>query len=881
MPQPEPPGLYRHPTRSEIIDLAAAEGHDADIPSNLGSIHQVPSRTSERRHSLDEKKGEYTTGERDVEKGNGSGSISSADQPDAEEEPERDPNVVDFDGPNDPENPMNWKTSKKWGMVALISAITFLTPLASSQFAPGVPEVMRDFNSTSDLLEGFMVSVYVLGFAFGPLIIAPLSEMYGRLPLYHSCNFLFIVFTIAAAVANNMAQFVVFRFLMGCFGGAPMVLGGGTIADLIPREQRGTAMAVWMMGPTVGPCVGPIIGGFLTVAKGWRWNFWFVAIVGGAFFIMSLILMSETSGIIILQRKVNRLKAETGNTKLRSKLDSGLTPRQLFKFSIIRPAKMLFRSTICFAISLYIAITYAYLYILFTTFTAVFKGQYGWHGGITGLSFLGLGIGSLIGQFTYIHYGNKVVHKHMARGDFRPEHRLKMMCIGGFFIPCGLFIYGWSVQYQTHFMVPIVATGIIGFGLLMTFMPATTYLVDNPGSKHWFRKCSINRSDCALVSYINTPLAPPLTESKSYFTMASSLPESNTSLTYTQPSSEPHLTHTPIPKPGPQEVLVKIKAAAINPVDIQLWGNPMIGWLAGKKEKGIGRDYSGEVVALGEEASKSGKWEVGDEVSGLCNRPMAEGTFTQHLSINPTSEPIAKKPTTLSHHEAAAIPLVVLTAFACLDWLPSPSSSPSPSQRRVIVSGASGGVGMWCVQLAKKLYSCHVTGICSGSNVDFVQSLGADEVIDYRTQDVPNSLLSKRPGGTKYDLYIDCVGGTEMFAHWNELLHPSGAYITIVGDKTSRTAMGGPLTYFTYPSQVMRHVWGYFFGPRYANVILYQKSELLEQVRELAEKGEVKVVVQDVVKGILTEEGCKEGWEQVKGYMVEGRVRGKIVVDVA
>jgi MFS family permease len=95
-----------------------------------------------------------------------------------------------------------------------------------------------------------MVSVYVLGFAFGPLIIAPLSEMYGRLPLYHICNLLFIVFTIAAAVAGSMGQFIVFRFLMGCFGGAPMVLGGGTIADLIPREQRGTAMAVWMMGPS-------------------------------------------------------------------------------------------------------------------------------------------------------------------------------------------------------------------------------------------------------------------------------------------------------------------------------------------------------------------------------------------------------------------------------------------------------------------------------------------------------------------------------------------------------------------------------------------------------------------------------------------------------
>jgi hypothetical protein len=90
-----------------------------------------------------------------------------------------------------------------------------------------------------------------------------------------------------------------------------------------------------------------------------------------------------------LERKAKRLRAETGNDQLVSKLDNGLTPTQLFKFSIIRPAKMLFCSTICFAISLYVAITYAYLYILFTTFTVVFRDQYGWRGGILGLSFLG------------------------------------------------------------------------------------------------------------------------------------------------------------------------------------------------------------------------------------------------------------------------------------------------------------------------------------------------------------------------------------------------------------------------------------------------------------------------------------------------------------
>jgi hypothetical protein len=106
-----------------------------------------------------------------------------------------------------------------------------------------------------------------------------------------------------------------------------------------------------------------------------------------ATFIMSL--MRETSGTIVLERKAKRLRAETGNDKLVSKLHSGLTPSELFRFSIVRPVKMFFRSPICFLISTYIAITYSYLYILFTTFTAVFTNTYGWKGGIVGLSFTG------------------------------------------------------------------------------------------------------------------------------------------------------------------------------------------------------------------------------------------------------------------------------------------------------------------------------------------------------------------------------------------------------------------------------------------------------------------------------------------------------------
>jgi MFS family permease len=188
--------------------------------------------------------------------------------------------------------------------------------------------------------------------------------------------------------------------------------------------------------------------------------------------------MSETYAPVILARKTARLRKETSNPHLRSKLDTGLSAVDLFKFSIKRPTKMLFLSPICTVISIYCAMTYAYLYILFTTFSTVFKNQYHWRGGVLGLSFLGMGIGSLIGQWVFTHFGNKTTAKHIARGDFQPEHRLHMMCIGGFLLPVGLFWYGWSVQAQTHYMVPIIGTGVLGFGLLMTFMPASTYLVD-------------------------------------------------------------------------------------------------------------------------------------------------------------------------------------------------------------------------------------------------------------------------------------------------------------------------------------------------------------------------------------------------------------------
>lgn len=152
------------------------------------------------------------------------------------------------------------------------------SPLASSMLAPGIPKVLSEFNSHNSQLGSFIVSIYILGYAFGPLVIAPLSELYGRLIIYHICNILFVVFTIACAVSSNIDMLVVFRFVQGLFGSCPLTIGGGTIADMIPQEKRGATIAIWALGPLMGPVVGPIAGGFVSQSLGWRWVFWILAI---------------------------------------------------------------------------------------------------------------------------------------------------------------------------------------------------------------------------------------------------------------------------------------------------------------------------------------------------------------------------------------------------------------------------------------------------------------------------------------------------------------------------------------------------------------------------------------------------------------------------
>ncbi|TVY42954.1 MFS transporter [Lachnellula subtilissima] len=448
-----------------------AEASDQTPESTISTIDKEEHRVDIANHPGEEE---------DLEKSTRSISHLHSEKDNESGQKPLDPNIVDWDGPDDPANPMNWSKFKRIGHVALISTFTLIVTM----FAPGAGQLMKDFHVTDSTIGTLSVSLFLLGFAIGPLFVAPLSELYGRLPLYHTCNAIFIIFCIAAAVSTDIGMFLAFRFIAGCGGSAPLTIGGGTVADVIPQEKRGAAMALYAMGPLIGPVIGPVAGGFAAQSIGWRWTFWILSIAGGTLTIGALIFMRETYGSVLLRRKAARLRKQAGNLDLISKGDLGLSPRALFLHSIVRPLKLLLFSPIVLLLSLFAALVFGQTFLLFTTFPTVFEEQYGFTTGTSGLSYLGMGIGMISGIILFRLLSDKILKKAALDGDgtMKPEYRLPLMVYFTPVLPIGFFWYGWSAHAQVHWIVPIIGTSFIGIGALFVVrdsqMPIQIYLVD-------------------------------------------------------------------------------------------------------------------------------------------------------------------------------------------------------------------------------------------------------------------------------------------------------------------------------------------------------------------------------------------------------------------
>ncbi|MGB9457818.1 MAG: NAD(P)-dependent alcohol dehydrogenase [Bryobacteraceae bacterium] len=298
------------------------------------------------------------------------------------------------------------------------------------------------------------------------------------------------------------------------------------------------------------------------------------------------------------------------------------------------------------------------------------------------------------------------------------------------------------------------------------------------------------------------------------------------------------------PAAGDSEVLIRVCAASVNPLDWHFMrGTPYLvrigAGLRKPKITRLGVDVTGEVEAVGRNVTQ---FKTGDRVFGACRGAFAEYVCTSESAL-------VAKPANVTFERAAAVPVAAFTALQGLR-----DRGQIKAGQKVLINGAAGGVGTLAVQIAKS-FGAEATGVCSTRNVDMVRSLGADTVIDYTQKDFTKS-------GLLYDLIFDCVGNHSLSA-CRRVLNPKGTYIA-VGGPSSRWMIG------LLARVIKMVVLSRFSSQNLVMVLAKSNKEDLTLIRQLMEAGKVTPVIDKRYQ-------LSEVPEAIR-YLEEGHARGKVVI---
>ncbi|KAI8631183.1 synaptic vesicle transporter [Xylariaceae sp. FL1651] len=403
-----------------------------------------------------------------------------------EQNPNHSVDVQEADEPTVNYDPRSWPLGRKWLTLSLVSWLCLVSPLASSIFAPATSLMNAEFHNDSETLTTFTVSFFILGYVIGSLIAAPLSEQYGRKVILDIATTIFVVWQLACALAPNITALLIFRLFAGLGGSACLSIGGGIVSDLFDSSERGTATAVFALGPLLGPVIGPIIGGFLSQRAGWRWIFWLLFILGALSLILQVCVSRETNLRVILARKHafqarprrwwHRLDWYRSIEISDTEGHKGINMTQ----SMLRPWQFIFTSPITGLLCLYSGFVYGLLYLLLTTIPNVFVRNYHWSIGSSGLAYIGIGIGFLLGVAAIGGTSDRIMAKHTKLNNSVavPEIRLKICIYFSFFIPISFVWYGWSANQHAFWLAPISGLVVFGLGMIGIFLPVQTYMID-------------------------------------------------------------------------------------------------------------------------------------------------------------------------------------------------------------------------------------------------------------------------------------------------------------------------------------------------------------------------------------------------------------------
>ncbi|KAF9042749.1 MFS polyamine transporter [Hymenopellis radicata] len=394
--------------------------------------------------------------------------------------------IVDWDGEDDPGNPKTWPYAKKWRVTLTVSLFTFCSPVASSMIAPGAATIGDELGIHSSMLLAMSISVFVLAYAVGPLILGPLSELYGRTKVLQFGNLFFCAWNLGCGFAQTESQLIAFRFFSGLGGCAPLAAGGGSLADMWRPEERGKAIAIYSLAPLLGPVIGPIAGGWIAEKTTWRWVFWSTCIFDVFVQVLGLFFLRETYPPVLLERRAQAIRKsmdpEKGNRRVRTVFEEAESRdwKHLFGKAFARPVALFIYEPIVQVIAVYSAFVYGVFYLFLTTIPTIFKVVYHEDIGVAGLHYIALGLGLWIASQVNARYMDKIYMylKKKNNGVGRPEFRVPAMVPGSVIFPIGMLISGWCADQGVHWIGTDIGLALVGGGAILILQSVQAYIVD-------------------------------------------------------------------------------------------------------------------------------------------------------------------------------------------------------------------------------------------------------------------------------------------------------------------------------------------------------------------------------------------------------------------
>ncbi|TBU49917.1 MFS polyamine transporter [Dichomitus squalens] len=354
--------------------------------------------------------------------------------------------------------------------------------------APAAQQIASGFHIIDQFQVNLTISIFVLAYAFGPLFLGPLCEIFGRTRVLRACNLFFFAWNLACGFAQSEGQLIAFRFLAGIGGSSPLAVGGAVLGDMWTPEERGQSIAIYSLAPLLGPVVGPIAGGWIAERSTWRWVFWSTSIAAFVIQIVGLWTLQETYAPILLARKAKKIRAkldaEGGSAGKEVRTVFQKTAKRDYKqfmfVSLCRPFILTAQEPIIILLGAYLAFVYGVIYLVLTTIPLIYTDIYHENSGIFGLQYISLGVGLTIASQFNARLLDVVYMRLKTKnsGVGEPEFRLPCVFPGMLLLPIGLLIAGWGAQERTHWIVPDIGFAIVGAGIILTFQGMQMYIID-------------------------------------------------------------------------------------------------------------------------------------------------------------------------------------------------------------------------------------------------------------------------------------------------------------------------------------------------------------------------------------------------------------------